>query len=174
MNGTAIQFDLSEKDVMRLFEHHLRTSPANRRVRLATCSLSGIVAGWYGYFSGSGWWAFGWVALGFLVPLCLYRWGGPAFNRVVWRRQLREGSGLTGPRTLRIDDAGVHGTSPQGEGITRWSAIHRIDEDGEYAYLLMTLAGIVIPKRAFATDDAATAFIERARAWQKAPSAAER
>jgi hypothetical protein len=174
MSETIVRFELSESDIIRLYEHYLRMSPVNRGLRRLTCAVTAAVAGWCGYRSGAGAFAVIWALLGLAVPMGLYRWGGPAFNRAVWRRQLRDGRGLGGSRTLWLDAEGIHGTSAQGESTTRWTAIHRIDETADYIYFMMTASGIPVPKRAFPDAAEVNTFLARAREHQQAADAAER
>jgi hypothetical protein len=164
----TVTFDVSEMDLLRLFEHHANTSRTNRKVRLSVGALTAVTLAWAGYVFGGPIQAVGGALLGVVLVMGLYRWGGPQFNRAVWRRQIREGKGAgLGPQTVSMDAEGVRAVSARSEGLLRWAGIDRIEEDAEYFYFMLSMAGLAIPKRAFVDGEQAQAFIGRARDYHR-------
>jgi len=72
------------------------------------------------------------------------------------------GSFLT-PTDIELAPDGVHWSSKRGEGRTNWSAVHKIEETKQHTYIFVDRAAVhVLPKRNFATPEAATAFVKLA------------
>jgi hypothetical protein len=72
------------------------------------------------------------------------------------------GSFLT-PTDIELAPDGVHWSSKRGEGRTNWSAVHKIEETKQHIYIFVDRAAAhVLPRRNFATPEAATAFVKLA------------
>jgi hypothetical protein len=85
------------------------------------------------------------------------------------------GSFLT-PTDIELAPDGVHWSSKRGEGRTNWSAVHKIEETKQHIYIFVDRAAAhVLPKRNFATPEAATAFVKLALQYfsaSRAPTSA--
>lgn len=75
-------------------------------------------------------------------------------------RAVRDGGVVVGPRTLSISDDGITIDGETVRSLTRWSAIQEISEPGE-TILIWTDPGaaILVPKSAFATNEARQNFV---------------
>ncbi len=162
--GAFVEYDVTEAEMLRLIEHHHRFSPTSRALRAATTALAAAVGATAAYAAGEGWRSILWAAVGAVLVGVLYRWGGPAFNRAVWRRSLREGKGAPfGRHSLSISAEGVRSISAESESLLRWSAIDRVDSDADCMYLMVTGGGIPIPRAAFASAPEFDRFLGAAR-----------
>lgn len=66
-----------------------------------------------------------------------------------------ETGSLVGPRTITLSEDGVRQLTPLHRGFTAWEGVLDVVQAGGYLFLMTdTLAGYVIPRRAFATDEA--------------------
>ena len=72
------------------------------------------------------------------------------------------GLGVTGPHRLVADDTGLRETSAEREVATSWSAVDRIDETADHAYIFIgPVQAFVIPKRI--GEAAVTGFLDVVR-----------
>ena len=77
----------------------------------------------------------------------------------------KPGRGLLGTHTQVLDSDGVLEKTHVNEQKTSWSGVDRVEDDAGYAFIYISAASAhVIPLRAFATREAASDFIEFARA----------
>jgi hypothetical protein len=89
-----------------------------------------------------------------------------------------ERGSLVGPRTIALSEDGVRQLAPLHQGFTTWEGVLEVAQTGAYLFLMTdTLAGYVVPRRAFADDAAWRAFaqcartrLEAARRPQQAPA----
>jgi hypothetical protein len=165
MSDSRVEFEVTEADVLRLFDHYVRTSPTSRRLRLLVLVASSLVAAaLIAYTLQPRADAFIQAAVGGGILAIILVWGGPFFNRSVWRRSIREAKRtLLGKRILSIDDDGILSSSSDSESRIRWSAINRIDNDADHIFLMLGGGGIVVPKRAFTSASQSDAFVKRAQ-----------
>jgi len=134
MSDSQVEYEVSETDVLRLFEHYARTSAASRKLRLlvlVVCPLVAAAFTAYGLHPRPD--SLVWAVVGGGILGILLLWGGPLLNRTVWRRSIREARRtLLGRRTLSINAEGIHSSSGASDSNIRWSAINRIDDDKEH------------------------------------------
>lgn len=107
-------------------------------------------------------WCLGWAAL---------------MHRFAWRRSVRRrvelgfqeyGSlGILGNHRIVIDHRGIRESTSVGEWFQDWRAVGRIDATERFVLVYLP-GGLVhvVPRGAFASGDAAEAFVARARAWR--------
>ncbi len=75
------------------------------------------------------------------------------------KHQLKKQPMFAGPITIKADDEGVSGTSISGRDTFFWPAIHKIIEtDAHFFVLNAPQAGLIVPKRAFASGEEAARF----------------
>lgn len=75
-----------------------------------------------------------------------------------------ERGSLVGPRTISLSADGVRQLAPLHEGFTTWAGVLEVAQTGRYLFLMTdTLAGYVVPRRAFADDAAWLTFGAAAR-----------
>lgn len=73
---------------------------------------------------------------------------------------------VVGPREIEIATEGVRETTPTGETRHTWAAVERIAVDDGYIYIyIQPMAAHLIPKSAFETPSAVSAFVEQANAY---------
>lgn len=171
MSETTVEYDLTEAHVLRLLEHHHRVSPMSRMYRKLTIALAGAAVGIASYVADQGWYSILWAGCGALGVATLYRWAGPSFNRIVWRRGLREGKGgIFGKRTLSLRADGIRCAGSQFESTLSWSVIDRVEADAHCLYLMMTGGGIPVPRAAFASAHESEAFFAKAKELHRSGS----
>lgn len=84
-------------------------------------------------------------------------------------RPAAEGSVL-GPRTISISEVGVGEACPHQETLIRWPAVRAVQSVGEHTFIMIDRnAGIIIPHRAFTSDEERKQFLAELR--QHAPAA---
>lgn len=169
MSESSVEYEVSDADVLRLFEHYSRTSPTSRKLRRLVLVVVPIVAGLfmaYGLRPRPD--AVVWAGGGAVLLAIILVLGGPLLNRTVWRRSIREAKRtLLGRRMLSIDADGIRSSSEDSNSSIRWSAVSRIDDDEGHIYLMLGGGGIVVPKRAFASASEIEGFLQRARELQQ-------
>ncbi|MBW3635720.1 MAG: YcxB family protein [Armatimonadetes bacterium] len=75
------------------------------------------------------------------------------------KQQLKKQPMFAGPITIKADDEGISGTSTVGRDTIFWPAIHKIIEtDAHFFVLNAPQGGLIIPKRAFASNEEAARF----------------
>lgn len=79
---------------------------------------------------------------------------------------VRHSSGVIGPHEMRLSPEGLRDTTPLTDSLTRWPGVFRITRRGDYlAIWTSPFMAHVVPKRAFADEDAFEAFERQARAY---------
>ncbi|MGE0392948.1 MAG: YcxB family protein [Vicinamibacterales bacterium] len=82
-----------------------------------------------------------------------------------------ERGSLVGPRTVSLSAAGVRQVAPLHEGFTSWAGVLEVAQTRTHLFLMTdTLAGYVVPRRAFTDDAAWQAFADCARRRVEAAS----
>ena len=67
--------------------------------------------------------------------------------------------GALEPTLYQVLDEGFYCENTRGQSVNRWTAVMRLLETEKYLYVMLALrTGYVLPKRCFATPEAATAF----------------
>jgi hypothetical protein len=84
----------------------------------------------------------------------------------VYRHEARPGENgsLVGRRRVELDDSAVRQVAPLHEGRTSWAGVLSVDETRTHLFLMTdTLAGYIIPRRAFSRAAEYEAFVAFAR-----------
>ncbi len=171
-----VEFELTEEDLIAFNRKHLMQSRrlwAWRAVFLACASSFVILVLWfllpflYGLYGSTvnfvGYQVFAGVLFGLLILYDVLRWRN-ASRRLV-RKMLRDGHGrsVLGQHRLSISSDYVCAETPAGEEKSKWHAIWKIVATNEYAFIYNTPhSALVVPRRAFGTQDAFTAFVKQA------------
>lgn len=169
-----IDYDLNEDDYMTYVHYHFRRSDdakAGRRrmVIFGTMALAIFAYGTkddphYGLHTPLLYAArLGLTVLAFGVFLFVYfRVVRPMVMRGMVRGSaLRQSLGKT---QLELLDDGAHVTNSVGKGRLAWDACRGVVDEADHVYLIMApMRAFIVPKRAFATPEAVTDFVETAR-----------
>ncbi|MDP1588992.1 MAG: YcxB family protein, partial [Prosthecobacter sp.] len=79
---------------------------------------------------------------------------------------VRHSSGVIGPHEMRLSPEGLRDTTPLTDSLTRWPGVFRITRRGDYLTIWTSpFMAHIVPKRAFADQDAFEAFERQARAF---------
>lgn len=87
------------------------------------------------------------------------------------RREIRKGknSRVLEPRRVSISPDGISESSADSAGVTAWSAIEKIVVRKNHAFIYFsTVAAMILPKRAFASEVDFMDFVETARGYFEA------
>lgn len=164
----TIEFELSEADLVRFSEHHAQHSLTMRRLGLflRTATPLALFVGFTYAYRATPLRAVFLGVVTALVYLGLSRFAGPSLFRGVVRQSLKEGSlaSVLGKQTLVVDESGIAARNAHGDARIRWTGVDRIEEAADYVYVFtQPAAGLVVPKRAFDSPQAASAFVARLR-----------
>jgi membrane protein implicated in regulation of membrane protease activity len=161
-------FELTKEDLLTYNLSHQARSPALRRQRAWTVGvclgaaviLGGVMclpsAGDFGRVANFWPVAYFFLAIGILKPLLWRR----QVRRIV-DRMLNEGRNrsLLGKREVLITPADISTAGELRSTIVRWKAVERIVEEREVLYVyISSVDAVIIPRRAFASDDEFAAF----------------
>jgi YcxB-like protein len=114
-----------------------------------TFGESGVVAAALGYVAG-------------LLSMMILFW---ALHRQSLQHSLGDDSPMLAESHLRLDRDGIEATAAHGTTRYAWHGIKEITETGDLVVVWIDRAlGIVVPKRAFAGDQACRSFVETVRA----------
>jgi hypothetical protein len=110
---------------------------------------TGVVAAALGYVAG-------------LLSMMLFFW---VLHRQYLRHSLGDDSPVLAESHLRLDRDGIEATAAHGTTRYAWHGIREITETGDLVVVWIDRAlGIVVPKRAFASDKACRSFVDTVRA----------
>lgn len=169
-----IEYELTTDDYLHFSEYHCQHSPTIRRTKLFTFLMGPVAFGIMGLVEYvfrdrlSALIAFWTAGLLYLAIMPLY-WKWSIRRRTL--RLLAEGpnAGRTTPCTLKIDEGGIHVTSPKGEANLNWIAIEKVRCTEKYLYLYTgAMSAIVVPSRAFASTVEFDRFVTHARELREA------
>jgi hypothetical protein len=111
--------------------------------------------------------ALGGIFAGVLYPLA-FRW----IVRRTAKRFARENLDAVGERTFECSPERVSWTWTSGESTQKWTAFQRIVGTPEYVYLYFGRhRAFIVPRRAFASPEAAESFLQKAIDWHRAATA---
>ena len=92
-------------------------------------------------------------------------------NFVCFLLSVNKDGGVLGLHEFSISPAGLSEATAANTSHHMWSGIKSISTLGNYVVIVMnSQAAHVLPRRAFASDDAASAFVEQATAFKNAAS----
>lgn len=178
--GDAVSHEMNLDDVLALNDYIHRKSPTLWSAVVVTVSVVAL------FIEGLGIWL--WLAapggldpaVGLLVTFVI----GPAYvfytlwsvrrrARRLTRKLLAEGKNrsVLSEHRIFLNDEGITSETALIRSLYRWPVIERIVETSEYLFLFVSgFSAIVIPKRAFASDEHWQTFVQEAR--QRATDAA--
>jgi hypothetical protein len=115
----------------------------------------------------------GWGKLGVVVfawfPVLIVLNNVPATQRWLLRRQLAAAPGALGPRTIVLRPPGVLIVTPVGQSEYAWTQFRELRETPHLIlFMIRPRYGVLIPKRDFPDSNAASVFLETARALRSA------
>jgi hypothetical protein len=163
-----VGFSLTEQDVYQFYVYHVLHEPSMRAVLLlAVLFVFGFTAALF-------------VKHGFaasLVAGLLAVIGFVLLYRALLRRKARQADrmmiGCLGEHQMGISPDGLFESSPNGEGSRRWEAIERVvGMSTGLCFYLGKGFGVIIPRRAFASPEAAATFLRAAQRWHAEAKAA--
>lgn len=164
-----VSYVLTMDDLHAFNRHHGRSSPVVRagrlKVRLAlTFFLAALLGalGW-GARAGVGFWLLG--ALIILVWYALFPRRIESMQRRFTERTYGEGKNadLLGPHTVELTDEGVVERTPLRKLEVKWGAVERVASSDEHLFIWTSgFNAVVVPRRAFADEDALKAFAAHA------------
>jgi hypothetical protein len=71
---------------------------------------------------------------------------------------------ILGPRTVSITDDGIREKSQKHESLFRWPSVRSAESVGEHVFVMLDRnAGIIVPRRAFASDAERDQFLAEIR-----------
>lgn len=71
---------------------------------------------------------------------------------------------ILGLRTVSVTDDGIRETSQRHESLFRWASVRAVESVGEHVFVMVDRnAGIVVPRRAFASDAERDQFLAEIR-----------
>lgn len=163
-----IEFELMEEDLIAFNREHLKQSKTYWARLVFLVVVSAFVLWTTSRIATVLLWRFSTYSLvigGFLglIVFDVLRWRN-ASRRLV-RKMLRDGHGrsVLGQHRLSITSEYVCAETPAGEEKTKWHAIWKIVATNDYAFIYNTrYSAFVVPRRAFATQDAFRAFVKQA------------
>lgn len=173
MSDVTISYEVTEADVIRAYEYFYRTSPTDRRLGIAArVGFPIFCAAFFAYVKRGDPHVLLGAGIAFVVSALVVVFGGPLYNRMVWRARFRgRKEPAEGPTRLTLEAAGIRVASALGEGLLRWPAIGRIDADGACVYFLSGSSVLAVPTRAFAATNEVQEFVRRARELKQASTA---
>lgn len=163
--GFSARYALTEADV-RACQLHQQFRGRGQRIRtivllLAMGGAGALAYGYLGFLAGA--------ATGGLLFLVVFPWLG--------RRRASRIPGYLGERTVTITPEFVHAWSAGlAEGRIGWAAVTSLDATQDHFFIYTgPQRAVTVPRRAFASEEAAEQFLSQARAWKAAaPAGASR
>ena len=167
----SVKYELTLEDLTAFNRHHSLTSKRARQ-RLRRIQAFGVVTSLVLAAIWTEWTGLMRVLFSTVMSL-FWVFGYPAYYRWAIKRHTRktysEGAnrGLLGNHSISIDAEGVTEKTSVGETRTDWSGIEKIDEDGQYVYLYVSVRQAhVIPKKAFTSTNDVEKFLQLAHAYR--------
>ena len=181
--GMSIDFEIWREDLVRFMLFHHRSSPATRRQRnmamLAICLCCGLLLAIIGYFASQSpelWLVAAAVLVALVIGLIRYPKIHEQKLRNLVERMYSEGRNLLlyGPRRVGLTPHYLNNASPHSQSVTRWLAVEKVvvGEEALYIYI-SSVSSIVVPRRAFSSDDHFQTFVHTAQDYHSRALAAE-
>jgi hypothetical protein len=129
----------------------------------AACAAAATVTRWPG---GARWPILLMAALGFLVGWLVYRPTARLQAALIFRSARRDG--LLVPQRLELTQIGLQSSSPNGETLTRWSAVKEVVRSDEHVFFFISSkTAFLMPRRAFQDPQEFEAFANDAAELQQ-------
>ena len=164
-----VSYELTLEDVHAFNLHYGRESPVVRRgrllVRLAMTFFLAVLLtalGW-GAHAGAPFWVLGGLILLFWYALFPRR--VESMTRSFTERTYRAGrnKGLLGPHVVELTEEGVVERTALRELKVKWEAVERLASSDQHLFIWTSgFNALVVPRRAFASEDALKAFAAHA------------
>jgi hypothetical protein len=174
MAVTEIDYELTQDDLIAFHMHALKNSPTVKRFARRTRVMYVILILVMAALTTP--WSSGVALAGFVVGAGTFILGAWLFTNTLTRRAIKDQvsreipeKGQLGRHHMRIDETGVYESTAVGETRVAWAGIDRIDRDEDAIFIYTTPhAAHMIPRRAFATPDAADSFADLAESYLRA------
>jgi len=162
-----VTFILDQEDVWQLTRYVYRSDRRYRRQMISLVVYLPALLLLFMWLSLHRFWLSLAVAAlfsGILLPLIYWK-----VKRDVMRTAAKR-PGVLGEHTIEIDAEGVRERTAVNDTFTSWKGVHNIVDDKKHIYLFVAEnMAHVVPKRAFASDLDAQAFVELANTcWYRA------
>jgi hypothetical protein len=181
--GMSIDFEIEQEDLVNFAIYRYRNSPAagkrrwRRNVRLAI--IFAVVLAYVAYranLSADIWILLAGIVLVFLGILARYPWNDERQIRNMVERSNKESrsSLANGPRRVCLTPQCLEYASPHSQSEIGWIAVEKVVaiEDALYIYV-STASSIVVPRRAFSSDEHFQVFAHTAQEFHAQALAAE-
>jgi len=168
----VVEYELTPDDYVQFNMHYIRNSPVAQRMRRnSVIALSGGVFA-VGIFT----WilekrALPLVFFGIATVLCVLfgsRWWYWETTRRSKRIYAEAAKVRESHNALEIGPDGFRASGNSGEGTYKWPAVDNIVEDTHHTYVYVGMTGLIIPNRAFASEEDRKRFVEMAREYREA------
>jgi hypothetical protein len=164
-----VSYVLTLADIHAFNQHYAQTSPVVRRARLRvrlamTFFLALLLSalGW-GARADVGFWVMGAVIIAFWFAIFPRRL--ESMQRTFTERTYAVGknAGLLGPHTVELTEEGIVERTPVRELKVKWEAMERVAHSDQHLFLWTSgFNALVLPRRAFESEDALKAFTAHA------------
>lgn len=181
--GMSIDFEIWRDDLIAFTLFHHRHSPAMRRQMNMVVAAVGLiftiilaVVAYYAIGSPEFWLLAAAIVIALLLVLPFYVRIHERRLKQVVERMYGEGRNLLlyGPRRVALTPQFLNSSSPYAQSVTRWVAIEKIvvSVDALYSYI-SSVSSVVVPRRAFTSDDHFQTFVHTAQEFHAGALAAE-
>lgn len=181
--GMSIDFEVWREDLISFALYHHRNSAASRRQRtsaiIALCVIFGAILAiiaWFALSKPELWW--GVIVILVVVGILLIQ--HPKTHerqlRKVVQRMYGEGRNLLlyGPRRVGLTPQFINHSSPYHQSVTRWIVVEKVATTSDALYIyISSVSSVVIPRRAFSSDDHFQTFVRTAEEFHRRAMAAE-
>lgn len=164
-----VSYVLTMDDIHAFNAHYSRESPVARRgrakMRLAMTFFLAVLLGALGWGARAsvGFWLLGGLILLFWFAVFPRRLEAMQRNFTERTYQAGKNAGLLGPHTVELTDEGVVERTPVRELKVKWEAVEKVASTDSHLFLWTSgFNALVLPRRAFADEDALKAFAAHA------------
>lgn len=75
-------------------------------------------------------------------------------------------SGLLGEHIIELSEDGIKESTDVNESFSKWDGVHSVKRDKSHFYIFLnSMAGHIIPRRSFVSEDEAEQFYKKAVEW---------
>ncbi len=181
--GMSIDFEIWRDDLVAFTLFHHRHSPSTRgQMRMAMLAVGFIfsiilvfVVG-FALQSPELWLLAAAIVIALIVVLPFYGRIHEYRLKEIVERMYGEGRNLLiyGPRRVSLSPQFLNSSSPYTQSVTRWVAIERVVVSADAVYIYNSgVSSVVVPRRAFTSDDHFQTFVHTAQEFHAGALAAE-
>ena len=181
--GMSIDFEIWRDDLVAFTLFHHRNSPATRRQLLTAIVAVGLIFSiilafvvGYALHSPEFWLLAAAIVIALAVVLPFYGRIHEYRLKKIVERMYGEGRNLLiyGPRRVSLSPQFLNSSSPYTQSVTRWVAIERVVVSADAVYIYNSgVSSVVVPRRAFSSDDHFQTFVHTAQEYHARALAAE-